>query len=301
LFKLVIGGYGLFGVILDVDLDLADDEVYEQRSATVDYREFPDYFAKYIKADEAVRMMLVRPSFSTDTFLRELVVTTWSATKQTRDNIHALTGEKHVLRDKFLFSLSRRFTWERNIRWALQKKVESGVGETRLVSRNNAMRPPLAPLELLDYYSTSDTDIIQEYYVPIRNFVPFMDRFRDVLLKRDMNVISATIRYVKANNETYLPYAPKEDCFAIIQMSNVGLSATEQARTKAATQELVDAALANAGTYYLTYQLYPTREQMQSAYPNAEMVFRKKRHYDPHEIFMSMFYEKYGRQELTQK
>jgi FAD/FMN-containing dehydrogenase len=294
LFKLVIGGYGMFGVILDVALDVTADDVYEQRSVLMDYRDFPEHFATRVKGDPSVRMMLVRPSFARDTFLRELAVTTWSATDKNPTGVHALTGEEHVLRDKLIFGMSRRIGWERDLRWSLQKDRELGIGGTRIVSRNNAMRPPLAPLELLDYYSNDDTDIIQEYYVPIRNFVPFMDRFRDILLERDLNVISFTIRYVKANDETYLPYAPQEDAFAIIQMSNVGLSGEAQAATEAATQALVDAAADNGGTYYLTYQLYPTRAQLARAYPNIDYVFEQKRRYDPTEMFMSKFYEKYG-------
>jgi len=294
LFKLVIGGYGMFGVILDVYLDVTSDEVYEQRSTLMDYRDFPEHFANHVKGDPSVGMMLVRPSFARETFLRELVVTTWSATDRTLPDIHKLTGEEHVLRDKLIFGMSRRFRWERDLRWWLQQRLESGIDETRIVARNNAMRPPLAPLELLDYYSNEDTDIIQEYYIPIGNFVPFIDRFRDIILERDLNVISFTIRYVKANDETYLPYAPTEDCFAIIHMSNVGLSEAEQAATEAATQALVDAATDNDGTYYLTYQLYPTRAQLTDAYPNVEYVFEQKRKYDPTEMFMSMFYDKYG-------
>ena len=295
LFKLAIGGYGLFGIILDVELDLAADEVYEQGSVVVDYRDFPEHFARQVQADPEVRMMLVRPSFARDTFLRELVVTTWRASDQEPPGIHDLTDEENVWRDKLVFGMSRRFRWERDLRWSLQKQRESGVGETRLVSRNNAMRPPLAPLELLDYYSNEDTDIIQEYYVPTRNFVPFMDRFRSLLQQHDLNVISFTIRYVKANDETYLAYAPREDCFAIIQMSNVGLSPEAQAATAAATRDIVDAALEHDGTYYLTYQLYPTPEQLHRAYPNAEAVFARKRELDPEEVFVSQFYDHYAR------
>lgn len=46
LFKLVIGGYGLFGVILDVDIELTDNEIYEQKSVVMDYKDFPKYFKK---------------------------------------------------------------------------------------------------------------------------------------------------------------------------------------------------------------------------------------------------------------
>jgi hypothetical protein len=75
----------------------------------------------------------------------------------------------------------------------------------------------------------------------------------------------------------------------------VGLSAEAQAHAASVTQQIVDAAIANGGTYYLTYQLYPTVEQLHRAYPRAKEAFERKRFYDPNEIFSSQFYEKYGR------
>src|SRR5919199_4035132 len=43
LFSLVIGGYGMYGVILDVTLRVTRDELYQQRSVSMDYKEFPRY------------------------------------------------------------------------------------------------------------------------------------------------------------------------------------------------------------------------------------------------------------------
>jgi hypothetical protein len=156
------------------------------------------------------------------------------------------------------------------------------------------MRPPLAPLEFLDYRSRRDTDIIQEYYVPVEAFVPFMDRFRAILLADEVNVLSSTVRYVTPNATPVLAYAPHRPAFAVIQMSNVPLSAEGQARAAAVTGRLVDAALEHGGTYYLTYQLYPTPEQLHRAYPRARHAFERKRFYDPGEIFSNQFYERYG-------
>jgi hypothetical protein len=239
--------------------------------------------------------MLVRPSIDPrpDKFLRELVVSIWvKATTTPPADIHTLGHEERVLRDKFFFGLSRAFDWAKELRWYLQKEIIE-KGGAPLVSRNNAMRPPETPLEFLDYYSSSDTDIIQEYYVPEKNFVPFMDAFRKILQDGHMNVISSTIRFVKANNETYLSYLPHDDGFSIIQMSNVGLSKQAQAHTAEVTQRLVDAAIKYGGTYYLTYQQYPTKEQMYAAYPHAPYVFAQKKVYDPEELFYSEFYAKY--------
>ncbi len=301
LFSLVIGGYGMYGVILDVTLRVTADELYQQQAVSLDYTAFPKYFTERIKPDHSIALMLVRPSIDPDprSFLRELVVVTWrragpGSTATDSSAMFQLTEEAHVWRDRFFLGLSRRFDWAKALRWSLQKRVELGAGESRLVSRNNAMRPPLAPLELLQYRSSHDTDIIQEYYVPVENFVPFMDRFREILVRGRMNVLSSTVRYVAPNGTPVLAYAPHREAFAIIQMSNVGLSAEAQAHAQAVTRQLVEAAIQNGGTYYLTYQLYPSPEQLHRAYPNAQRAFERKRFYDPEERFTSQFYEAYG-------
>ena len=66
LFSLVIGGYGMYGVILDVTLEVTRDELYEQRAASVDYKDFPAYFRDSVQADTGVVFMLVRPSIDPD-------------------------------------------------------------------------------------------------------------------------------------------------------------------------------------------------------------------------------------------
>ena len=295
LFSLVIGGYGMYGVILDVTLRVTRDELYEQQAVVMDYTAFPAYFAQ-VAADSDVTLLLGRPSIDPDpsSFLREMVVVTWRRAKPDQHASFALTEEAHVWRDRFFLGLSRRFDWAKALRWKLQKSIELGTGEKRVMSRNNAMRPPLAPLELLQYRSKKNTDIIQEYYVPVENFVPFMDRFRTILVAAKVNVISSTVRYVAPNDTPVLAYAPRKPAFAIIQMSNVGLSADGQAQAAAVTRQLVDAAIELGGTYYLTYQLYPTPEQLHRAYPNARRAFERKRFYDPGELFSSQFYEAYG-------
>ena len=50
LFKLVIGGYGMFGVIVDATLQLTDDVAFERRAVVMDYRDFPAYFARKMSA-----------------------------------------------------------------------------------------------------------------------------------------------------------------------------------------------------------------------------------------------------------
>jgi hypothetical protein len=238
--------------------------------------------------------MLSRPSIASGSFLREIVMVTWHATDRRPDGIDALTEEANVARDRLFFGLSRRHDWAKDLRWTLQKRVELGMGDARVMTRNNAMRPPLAPIEFLDYRSPTDTDILQEFFIPEDAFVPFLDEFRRILLEHDANVISFTVRHVRANGEAVLSYAPERDAFAVIHMSNIGLDDESQARYRRMTRELVDAAIRHGGTHYLTYQTWPTREQLRAAYPNADLFFTKKLGYDPEEMFVSRFYEVYA-------
>ncbi len=296
LFSLVIGGYGLYGVILDVTLRVTRDELYEQPAISMDFTELPRYLDEQVRPDADVVLFLARPSIDPDpdSFLREVVVVTWRRAATGQTATLELTEEEHVLRDKFFLGLSRRFDWAKSLRWVLQKRVELGLGSVRVMSRNNAMRPPLAPLELLDYRASRDADIIQEFFVPVDRFASFMNRFREILQSGQMNVLSSTVRFVSANATPVLGYAPDEDALAVVHMSNVELSDDGQARAEAVTRRLVDAAIAHGGTYYLTYQLYPTSEQLHRAYPGAAHAFERKRFYDPAETFSSQFWERYG-------
>jgi hypothetical protein len=64
-----------------------------------------------------------------------------------------------------------------------------------------------------------------------------MDRFREILVAGKVNVLSSTVRYVSPNATPVLAYAPRREAFAIIQMSNVGLSPDQQAHAQAVTRQ----------------------------------------------------------------
>jgi len=65
-------------------------------------------------------------------------------------------------------------------------------------------------------------------------------------------------------------------------------------RMEEMTRELIDAALARGGRYYLPYRLHATKAQFEKAYPQARALFERKHYYDPNDIFQNQFYAKYG-------
>jgi len=291
LFREVIGGYGLFGVILDVDLELTDNLVYEKETKLLDYSEYSDFFENNVRNNKEIGLHFARLSIVPDeTFLRETYATNYKVISPYPENIFELQEEQNVARDKFLFGLSRKYDWGKKLRWYLQKKLEDNPEKIEVISRNNAMRPPIT---FLEYYSSSNTDILQEYFIPIENFASFIDSLRKIIRDEDINLLSVTIRHVPENKEAFLSYS-KNDRFAVVLYINQGLSEKEKNKAEKWTQKIIDLAIENKGAYYLTYQLYPTQEQIRTVYPEIDNFFSEKKKYDPEEMFMNKFYAKYA-------
>ena len=253
LFRNVIGGYGLFGVVLDVDLALVDDCVYEQSSRVIPLSGLVEHFDKEVRANPAAEMFLARPSISPGCFLDDTIATVWTRTERLRKGLFRLDHERHVARDRFLFGLSRRHQWGKTLRWRAEKYIAGDASAKTLVSRNNAMRPPVSAIKMLEHNSKKDTDAIQEFFVPIPQFMKFMEGMRSILQEERTNLLGVTLRHVKANNETALSYAPKEDVFAVILYYNELCSAEGRAKAGALINRLVQLALNCGGTFYLTY------------------------------------------------
>lgn len=292
LFPLVIGGYGLFGVILDVTLKLTDDELYQIRSKEMDYREYPDYFIHQVKQNADIHMHIARISTASDSFLQDMYVTDYKRAddQSLRSDYSALKKERIVAIPKLFLGLSRYSDWGKEKLWNLQKKYfleQDGDAQTR----NNAMR---SDSQFLEYDNPYRTETLQEYYVPVREFVPYIDDLRELLKDEDLNLLNITIRYVQQDDEAELSYA-KDDSFALVLLINQGRSKKDTEQTAKVVRKMIDLTLDHHGSYYLPYYSYPSKQQFQKAYPRASEFFKLKRKYDPNETFVNLFYEEYGK------
>jgi decaprenylphospho-beta-D-ribofuranose 2-oxidase len=292
LFYLVIGGYGLFGVILDVELQLTEDELYTTESKSMGYEEYTDYFINHVQQNDQVRMHLARISTAPDHFLTNMYVTDYvlasNQDKETLEESSALKEDRMTWLTKFLLGLSRNYDWGKNLLWDLQEKYFLQSNGT-LVTRNNVMR---SESKFLEYENEADTDVLQEYFVPTENFSPYIDDLRETLSREELNLINITIRYVQQDEDAVLSYA-KDDMFALVLLINQGLSKEEQEATQLVIQKMVDVTVKHDGSYYLPYMPYPTKDQMRQAYPRTEEFIEKKVQYDTEERFYNYFYEEY--------
>lgn len=290
LFGLVIGGFGLFGVILDVELELADDKVYEKQTELMDISEYAEYFKSKVKGNRDVELHFGRLSIAPDSLLSEAYAVSYLTSDENPEGVSELLEETDVRRNRFFFGLSRKWNWGKQLRWNAQKSFIDDPSSVEIISRNNSMNPPI---QFLKYDPNRDTDILQEYFIPLDQFSSFVDALRTIVEEENINLLSVTVRYIPENDEAFLSYAANE-CFAIVLYINQKLSKKGRASAEAWTQRLVDITYEHNGTYFLIYQRYPTQEQLRKIYPKFDSFLELKRIHDPEELFSNGFYEFYG-------
>jgi decaprenylphospho-beta-D-ribofuranose 2-oxidase len=290
LFPLVIGGYGLFGIILDVTLTLTHNEMYKLEIDTMEVAAYSRYFAEHVKANPDIHLHIARISVAPEHFLTEMYAVNYvlDGSVPLKGHDRLKTREEGVIPAKLMFNLNRTFGWGKNALWNLQKSY-FGKQQGTFITRNNAMR---SESEFMEYRTAGSNDVLQEYFVPVQEFAGFMDDFRTLLQAGNLNLLNITMRYVNHDEEATLSYAT-QDMFALVCLFNVPLSDHGQAQTRSGIQAVLDRVMQHQGTYYLPYIAYPRLDQFRAAYPRQAEFFRMKDEYDPDHLFMNYFYMDY--------
>lgn len=299
-FHHALGGYGLFGVILDVDLDVVDNEAYTWRTDYIDYKTFPDFYSENVNENKDIGLMYARLSMSPFSYLQETAVHTFvkdpSVTK-----VPGLETATHDWINRFVINLSKTGKTGKWIRWTLEKYAEPSLHAC--ITRNQAMSRPdeicdvsrnQEMYDAMGYLKNRlpDTDILQEYFIPQKNMPAFVDGLRRITQDNKANLLNCTIRIAHKDEITAMPYA-KEDSFAFVLYFNQKLNEQDSKILRKTTTDLIDLATSLNGRFYLPYQLYYTPEQLTEAYPETKDFFQTKTKYDPEEMLTNTWYETY--------
>ncbi|MBL7938362.1 MAG: FAD-binding oxidoreductase [Flavobacteriales bacterium] len=288
LFSLVLGGYGLFGIILDVDLRTVPNERYTYHRVVVGSDNYVDTYARLVDTDTNVRMVYGRLNVNADDFLQRAMLNYF-----TFDSAAPIPGgfEADGLADlkRSIFLASKDDDYGKRLRW----NSEQAVTKTRIgtrITRNQVMNesPSIYMNRTADH-----TDILHEYFIPRRNFSRFIAAMQQYMPEHKQDLLNVTVRNVYRDTDSFLSYAHEEN-FAFVLFFDQLITPEAEADMLALTRKLIDAALALDGAYYLPYRLHASPEQLRKAYPIADTFFAKKRQYDPHELFQNTFYRTYG-------
>ena len=299
LFRHVVGGYGLFGVILEAELDIVDNAVYRTSREIIGSRDFPAYFRDRIEGDPGLGLFYGHLSTAAGNFLDDMIVYRYDHEgERAPDDMPALGEPGAVGVKRLILNLAKRGDFFQRLKWYAEKSLEPmvesctvprtaamGEGEACLVARNNPMHDSV-PYLFNDL--PEETDILHEYFVPRAAYEGFIAAAREILAGQDLPVLNASVRIVDAE-DVALPYAVAP-AFSLVLYINQPTTAEGDAAMRAVTRAMIEATLAHGGRFFLPYQLHYTGDQLLRSYPELPAFLQAKADYDPQELFTSTFY-----------
>jgi FAD/FMN-containing dehydrogenase len=302
LFKLVIGGYGLFGIILDVELEITENVVYAPGHRFLDYQAFPELFERELASDAKLGLMYAHLSTDPNSLLREMILYTYEEQAGEDLEIPPLGEVSNVKLRRFVLNIAKLGPLHMSFKWYAEKYIEPMLescsisrgqamaeGEACLVSRNEPMHDSM---KYLQNTLPDETDILQEYFIPRAQFVAFVDSLRQIVLDHGVILLNASVRVVHAE-DNFLTYAP-EEMFSVVLYINQKTDSQGNEKMSRVTAALIDLTTGLHGRFFLPYQLHYTAEQLEASYPQIRDFFAAKLQYDPDLRFTNTFYEKYA-------
>jgi FAD/FMN-containing dehydrogenase len=301
LFSLVVGGYGLFGIILSAELEVVRNDIYRSKRELVATRDLPRRLERVI-ADPSVGLMYTHLSTAPGSLLDEALIYTYRRTGDAGAERAPLGDVGSVKIRRLTVNLAKKSSLFQSLKWWSEKHLEHRF-ETCTVTRSQAMRsgeacfvsrndPMHDSVPYLRNALKNDTDILQEYFIPRDRLVPFLDGLRDAIRRNGANLLNASIRVV-GEEPNALSYAPAP-AYSVVLYVNQRTDAAGNAKMAMLTSDLIDLTLAHHGRFFLPYQLYYSPEQLERSYPEIRNFFAAKRKWDPEGRFRNTWYERYA-------
>ena len=292
LFRLVIGGYGLFGVVCSVTLRLVPRQKIQR---VVEIRTADGLIAAF---EDRIRSGFLYGDFqfaidrSSDDFLRKGVFSCYrrvDAATPMPEHMKELSDEnwKMLL---YLAHANKSEAFRRYADYYLSTDGQLYWSDTHQLS----FYPEDYHREIDQKFHSEHaaTEMITEINVPRESLNSFLQEVREDFRKNDVELIYGTIRLIEKDKESFLPWARQSYACTIF---NIHTEHTPEgiARSADAFRRLIDMAARRNGTYYLTYHRYARREQVLACYPQFPQFLQLKRKYDPAERFQSDWYRHY--------
>jgi FAD/FMN-containing dehydrogenase len=292
LFRLAIGGYGLFGVIATVTLRLEPRRKLERLVEVFPVEHLMSAFEQRIADGFRFGDFQYATAPASRDFLRQGVFSCYRPVEASRamPERHNELSEADWKRLFYLSHIDKQRAFEEYSRYYVSTSGQLYWSDTHQLS-----------LYLDNYHEDLDrrlgssekgTEMITEVYVRRTALPRFLEQVRKDFRENDVNLIYGTIRLIEKDEESFLAWA-KEAYVCIIFNLHVVHSTEGLERAARAFRRLIELAIPYGGSYYLTYHRWATRTQVETCYPQFADFLRLKRRYDPEERFQSDWYRHY--------
>ncbi|MDA0577440.1 MAG: FAD-binding oxidoreductase [Verrucomicrobia bacterium] len=286
LFCGAIGGYGGLGVIVDATLALDDNRRLRRENVAMPVHAYTNFFAQTLRHTPSV---IFHNADLYPKAYRTVHAVSFRATEA------PATERDRLIPDSRSYSLYRLLIWA-TTEWPGGNRLRQHLFDP-LVYRGNPVvwrnfEASYDAFELEPASRRRSTYVLAEYFIPVDHFDAFVPELRRILQKHAVKVFNISIRHAHADPDTLLAWAPTE-VFAFVIYYKQGTAAAARVAAGNWTRELIDAALAAGGSYYLPYQVHATREQFLAAYPRSPAFFALKKRVDPTNKFRNRLWDAY--------
>lgn len=292
LFRLIVGGYGLFGVVTAVKLRLVPRQKVERVVELERIEHIVERFDERIASGYLYGDFQFATAAEDREFLSRGVFSCYRPvdpqTPIARDQIRLSPADWRRL--LYLAHRNKMRAFNEFADFYLQSSGQIYWSDTHQLSvylddyherLDQALQAPIAGSEM-----------ITELYVPRERLAAFMADVRKDFLRHRVDLIYGTIRLIEPDRETLLAWA-RERFACVIFNLHVDHDARGKAASAAAFRRLIDIAIQHRGNYFLTYHRHATAEQVSACYPMFREFLAAKRKVDPSEVFQSDWYRHY--------
>jgi FAD/FMN-containing dehydrogenase len=289
LFRRVVGGYGLFGVVTAVTLRLVPRVKVERCVAQLDIDGLIEAFDERIAAGHLYGDFQFATAPDSPEFLRSGVLSSYRPAEQAR----VIPADQRRLSQRdwnellILAHGDKRAAFRRFTEFYLATHGQIYWSDTHQLN-----------LYLEDYHGALDhrlgaavrgSEMITELYVPRARLLPFMNEVRRDFRLNGVDFIYGTIRLIEQEQETALPWA-RESWACVVFNLHVDHHPQDIDRAAGHFRRLIDHALRQGGSYFLTYHRFASAAQVEAAHPAVRDFLAAKHSSDPQGVLQSDWY-----------
>lgn len=292
LFKLAIGGYGLFGIVSSVTLRFSQRQKLQRVVELVRVDDVMQRFEQRIAEGFLYGDCQFALDQASEDFLSRGILSCYKPVDPTTP-IPARQreiSEEQWLRLLYLAHADKTKAFE-----VYSGEYLTTNGQIYWSDTHQASYYPEGYHRSLDSKmkaGTTGSEMISELYVPRQELASFFADMREDFRTHNVEAIYGTIRLIERDDESFLAWAKKPWACTVLNL-HVPHTAAGIERAAAAFRRLIDLARKRGGSYFLTYHKWATRSQVEACYPQFSEFLRLKRKYDPQERFQSDWYRHY--------
>ena len=316
LFSLIIGGYGLFGIITKVELNIVNNTKLQMQTEYLDINNFTQRYEELINDNNNnnnnIQIKIARINI---TNMHDIDLYTFK-NKDDKQIISQLDDKPKEMSKiaQLLYKWILPNQKIQKIRFNMERKLGKpfDINEDDDITRNSFLYESATPLAKLysPLVNTNKTHILQEYFIPNNKFVDWMLYLKEIFIyekslfntsnnsNNDINLLNITIRYVLKDSTTFLNYANK-DMYAFVLYYRINCDKVADDKLKSIHNLLLNKTIEYNGSFYLPYRHHYTYDQLFKIYPQISNFFEYKIKYDPSETFHNLWYDYYKVNKIT--